>query len=34
MMVSQFTFIVELLLPLWLVIKGVTLEKWEQAAVS
>jgi hypothetical protein len=32
--VSQFTFIGELLLPLWLLIKGVTVERWQQAAVA
>lgn len=29
--VSQFTFVGELLLPLWLLIKGVNIEKWEIA---
>ncbi len=32
--VSQFTFIGELLLPLWLLIKGVTVERWQHAAVA
>lgn len=31
--VSQFTFIGELLLPLWLLIKGVNVEGWEKRAV-
>jgi hypothetical protein len=30
--VSQFTFIGELLLPLWLLIKGVNVEEWEKRA--
>jgi hypothetical protein len=30
--ISQFTFIGELLLPLWLLIKGVTVERWRQVA--
>lgn len=32
--ISQFTFIGELLLPLWLLIKGVNLERWHQATGS
>jgi len=32
--VSQFTFIGELLLPLWLVIKGVNVEQWQKYAVQ
>jgi hypothetical protein len=32
--VSQFTFIAELALPLWLLAKGVTVERWQQAAVA
>ena len=28
--ISQFTFIGELLLPLWLVFKGVNVEQWER----
>jgi hypothetical protein len=32
--ISQFTFIGELLLPLWLLIKGVNVEKWEQRALE
>jgi hypothetical protein len=30
--VSQFTFIGEVVLPLWLIIKGVNVEKWEKLA--
>ncbi len=33
-MVSQFTAIAELLLPLWLLVKGVNVERWQQAAVA
>jgi hypothetical protein len=32
--ISQFTFIGELLLPLWLLIKGVTVERWRQVAAA
>lgn len=32
--VSQFTFIAELLLPLWLLIKGVSVERWQGASVA
>jgi hypothetical protein len=32
--ISQFTFIGELLLPLWLLIKGVSVERWQQAKVA
>lgn len=32
--ISQFTFVGELLLPLWLLIKGVTLERWPQVKVG
>ena len=32
--VSQFTFIGELLLPLWLLIKGVNVEQWEKRALE
>jgi hypothetical protein len=32
--ISQFTFIGELLLPLWLLIKGVNVERWEQCALE
>jgi hypothetical protein len=32
--ISQFTFIGELLFPLWLLIKGVNVEKWEQRALA
>jgi hypothetical protein len=32
--VSQFTFIGELALPLWLLIKGVNVEKWQQRAAA
>jgi len=32
--ISQFTFIAELLLPSWLLIKGVTVERWQQLAVA
>jgi Domain of unknown function (DUF4386) len=31
--ISQFTFIGELLLPLWLLIKGVNVERWQQATL-
>lgn len=31
-MISQFTFIGELLLPLWLLFKGVNIEQWQQVA--
>jgi hypothetical protein len=30
--IAQFTFLGELLLPLWLLIKGVNVEKWEERA--
>jgi hypothetical protein len=30
--ISQFTFIGELLFPLWLRIKGVNVERWHQVA--
>jgi hypothetical protein len=32
--VAQFTFIGELLLPLWLLIKGVNVERWEERALE
>lgn len=32
--ISQFTFLGELLLPLWLLIKGVTVERWEKRALE
>ena len=32
--IAQFTFIGELLLPLWLLIKGVNIEEWEKRAVE
>jgi hypothetical protein len=32
--ISQFTFIGELLLPLWLLIKGVNVEQWEKHALE
>lgn len=32
--ISQFTFLAELLLPSWLLIKGVAVERWQQAAVA
>jgi hypothetical protein len=32
--ISQITFFAELMLPLWLLIKGVTIERWQQAAVA
>jgi len=32
--ISSFTFIGELLLPLWLVIKGVDVEQWEKRALE
>jgi hypothetical protein len=32
--ISQFTFIGELLLPLWLLIKGVNMEQWEKRALE
>jgi hypothetical protein len=32
--VSQFTFIGELLLPLWLLIKGVNVEQWQKRALE
>jgi hypothetical protein len=34
MTVSQFTFIGELLLPLWLLIKGVNVERWKKLALG
>ena len=33
-MISQFTAIAELLLPLWLLVKGVNVERWQQTAVA
>jgi len=32
--ISQFTFVGELLFPLWLLIKGVNVERWQQATLS
>ncbi|MFQ5398351.1 MAG: DUF4386 family protein [Anaerolineae bacterium] len=32
--ISQFTFIGELLLPLWLLIKGVNVERWEKRVLE
>jgi hypothetical protein len=32
--ISQFTFVGELLFPLWLLIKGVNVERWQQAALA
>ena len=32
-MISQFTFFAELLLPSWLLVKGVAVERWQQVAV-
>jgi hypothetical protein len=32
--VSQFTFIAELLFPLWLLIKGVNVERWQQVTLA
>lgn len=32
MALSHFTFVGELLLPLWLLIKGVNVERWQQLA--
>jgi len=32
MTIAQFTFIGEVLLPLWLLIKGVDVEQWEKRA--
>jgi hypothetical protein len=32
--ISQFTFIGELLLPLWLLIKGVNVERWQQVPLA
>lgn len=32
--ISQFTFIGELLLPLWLLGKGVNVERWRQVALA
>jgi len=32
--ISQFTFIGELLLPLWLLIKGVNVERWRQVTLA
>jgi hypothetical protein len=32
--ISQFTFIGEVLLPLWLLIKGVNVERWQQVALA
>jgi hypothetical protein len=33
-MISQFTFVGELLLPLWLVFKGVNVEQWQRDALT
>jgi hypothetical protein len=30
--ISQYTFVAELLFPLWLVVKGVNVERWQVAA--
>ncbi len=32
--ISQFTAIAEVLLPLWLLVKGVNVERWQQAAIA
>lgn len=32
--IAQFTFVGELLLPLWLLIKGVNVEQWEKHALA
>lgn len=32
--ISQFTFVGELLLPLWLLIKGVNVERWQQVTLA
>jgi Domain of unknown function (DUF4386) len=32
--ISQYTFIGELLLPLWLLIKGVNVEQWKKRAIN
>jgi hypothetical protein len=32
--ISQFTFVGELLFPLWLLIKGVDVERWQQSTVA
>jgi hypothetical protein len=32
--VSQFTYFAELLLPSWLLIKGVTVGRWQQVAMA
>ena len=32
--ISQFTFVGELLLPLWLLFKGVNVEQWQRVAVA
>jgi hypothetical protein len=32
--ISQFTFVGELLFPMWLLIKGVNVERWQQATLA
>jgi hypothetical protein len=32
--ISQFTFLGELLLPLWLLTKGISVERWQQLKVA
>jgi len=32
--ISQFTFVGEVLLPLWLLIKGVNVERWQHVALA
>ena len=32
--IAQFTFVGEVLLPLWLLIKGVNIERWEKRALE
>jgi hypothetical protein len=32
--VSEYTFVGELLLPLWLLIKGVNVERWQKRALE
>jgi hypothetical protein len=32
--IGQFTFIGELLFPLWLLIKGVNVERWQQVTLA